>query len=225
MTGWFQEAEHDGHNITEARADDLLIWTDDSDEAVHIAAGGPNALASFSASNGVRLAGPTTVADVLSIQALDPHTAVLTAVTGDLRLEASSNCDMRLSQQGLTLVGPGLQLRASLSDDTPAVRMNSDDGTITTLGGLAVSSDRRLKTNVRPLDGALSKVMRLQGYTFDRLLPSGQTRRGLGLLAQEVREVLPDAVMEDPVSGYLSVRYPEMCGLLVEAIKELAAKP
>jgi hypothetical protein len=60
----------------------------------------------------------------------------------------------------------------------------------------------------------------LGGYTFDK----GNARhRSAGVIAQEVRAVLPEAVFEDE-SGTLSVDALALCGYLVEAVKELKAE-
>jgi pyruvate/2-oxoacid:ferredoxin oxidoreductase alpha subunit len=48
--------------------------------------------------------------------------------------------------------------------------------------------------------------------------------RGTGLIAQELQEVLPEAVHKAPDSEYLTVAYGNTVGLLVEAIKELSAQ-
>ena len=44
-----------------------------------------------------------------------------------------------------------------------------------------------------------------------------------GIIAQEVQAVMPTAVRTND-TGYLSVRYEKLIGLLVEANKELAAR-
>ena len=44
-----------------------------------------------------------------------------------------------------------------------------------------------------------------------------------GLIAQEIREALPEAVIERD-NGYLAVDYHKVVPLLVEAIKELSDK-
>ena len=47
--------------------------------------------------------------------------------------------------------------------------------------------------------------------------------RQTGVIAQEVLEVLPEAVLGDE-EGHYSVAYGNMVGLLIEAIKELKAE-
>ena len=44
--------------------------------------------------------------------------------------------------------------------------------------------------------------------------------RHTGLIAQEVKEVMPEAVYEDN-DGFLNIAYGNLMGLMVEAIKEL----
>ena len=88
-------------------------------------------------------------------------------------------------------------------------------------GDQTTDSDVRLKTDIRAISGALDKVRALTGYTF---LKRNAETRSTGLLAQEVAEVLPEAVLTNPETGYLSVTYGNMMGLIIEAIKELDAK-
>jgi hypothetical protein len=79
-------------------------------------------------------------------------------------------------------------------------------------------SDRNIKTDIEPILDALSKVSRIGGYTFTRT--DIKTGRRTGVIAQEVREVLPEAVYETE-NGTLTVAYGNMVGLLIEAIKDL----
>lgn len=88
---------------------------------------------------------------------------------------------------------------------------------------IACVSDRRLKKNIRPLGGSLEEIDRLRGVRYewrrdefpDRSLPEGEQ---IGLLAQEVREVVPEAVIEQS-DGYLAVDYTRLVPLLIEAVK------
>jgi hypothetical protein len=77
-------------------------------------------------------------------------------------------------------------------------------------------SDRRIKSNIRPVEGALSTICALQGvhYTL-KGAPS------LGFIAQEVQEVIPEAVHPRP-DGLLAVDYNKILPFLVEAVKEIA---
>jgi hypothetical protein len=91
-------------------------------------------------------------------------------------------------------------------------------GDLTALGTVTGASDIRLKTDLKQIKFALDKVTRLTGYTFKRK-DTGKIETGL--LAQEVGEVLPEAVVTYGEENHLAIAYGNLAGLLVEAIKEL----
>ena len=98
---------------------------------------------------------------------------------------------------------------------------------IWTSGNVTAYSDIRVKTNIEHIPNALDKVCKLNGYTFDRtdfvvdeitgIMPN---TRQTGVIAQEVLEILPEAVTGTE-EGHYSVAYGNMVGLLIESIKEL----
>jgi hypothetical protein len=93
-------------------------------------------------------------------------------------------------------------------------------------GWWSASSDIRLKKSVRPLKGALEKLSRLRGVSFEWKEPEKQGNlRGpqMGLIAQEVEKVLPEWVGADP-GGYKSLTVRGFEALVVEAFKELKAQ-
>ena len=101
-------------------------------------------------------------------------------------------------------------------------------GNITATGEItAFASDSRLKTNIQPLLGALDKVDALSGFTYNfndlaATLGFSTTDRYVGVSAQEVQAVLPEAVKQAPANpDYLTVQYDKIVPLLIEAIKEL----
>ena len=86
------------------------------------------------------------------------------------------------------------------------------------------SSDERLKNNIHPIKDPLEKVMSLSGNTFTWNEKSKYNgTEDVGLIAQEVEAVLPEAVTEKD-NGYLGVRYERVIPLLVEAVKELSGR-
>ena len=88
-----------------------------------------------------------------------------------------------------------------------------------------ISSDRKLKENIQVVPNALDKVEALNGVTFDWKRDGTPSA---GVIAQEVQEVLPEAVKEvTPLKGgdsHLSVNYHALTSILIEAIKELKAE-
>lgn len=78
------------------------------------------------------------------------------------------------------------------------------------------SSDKRLKKNIKTVSNALEAVASLRGVSFDWKEGGGKS---IGLIAQEVKEVIPDIVTTDE-NGFMGIKYTNIIGLLVEAIKE-----
>ena len=90
-------------------------------------------------------------------------------------------------------------------------------------------SDQRLKDDVQTIDNALDKVSNLRGvsYTWNNGNRKGQ--KDLGLIAQEVEQVLPELVREKEMpmidgGTYKTVDYEKIVGVLIESVKELSAK-
>ncbi len=94
------------------------------------------------------------------------------------------------------------------------------------------SSDLRLKEDIRVIDGAVAIVKNLHGVRFnwtqDYLDKHGgedsyfNRRADVGVIAQEVRDVLPELVGERE-DGTLAVKYDRMVAVLIQAVKELSA--
>ena len=97
------------------------------------------------------------------------------------------------------------------------------------------TSDFRLKKDIQQLDGALDKVLQLRGVSFywknkeEMAAAKGKdvknmsygfdSDKQIGVIAQEIEEVLPELVVTDD-EGFKSVKYEEITPLLIEAIKE-----
>ena len=86
------------------------------------------------------------------------------------------------------------------------------------------SSDARLKDNIIKIESPLEKISKLRGIEFNwndnqDIYPVG--KRDLGVVAQEVEEVLPE-IVETRTSGYKAVKYEKLTPLLIEAVKELS---
>lgn len=130
------------------------------------------------------------------------------------------------------------RVRATLtySKDRNNIFLFQDDGNIALLRNNAVvwsvngaiASDARLKTDIKPLEGSsLEKVKQLTAKTYlwkDDLMGKGDTRE-IGLIAQEVAEVVPEVVSKmSSGADTLGVAYTQLIPVLVEAVKELSAK-
>lgn len=88
------------------------------------------------------------------------------------------------------------------------------------------SSDKRQKKNIKNLENALDKVATLDGVEYDWNELASAHRIGkhdVGVIAQQVEEVLPDAI-ERRENGMMAVRYERLIPLLIESIKELKSE-
>ena len=86
------------------------------------------------------------------------------------------------------------------------------------MGNITSSSDSRLKSNIEPLKNSLEKVNKLQGKSFT-LNNDITGKKNIGMIAQEVLEVVPELVKLGE-NGYYSINYANTVALLIEAIKE-----
>ena len=97
-------------------------------------------------------------------------------------------------------------------------------GSISATGDIVAysTSDKRHKNNITLISDALTKVTKLNGVTWewnDDVDSITKETPKTGLIAQEVKEVLPEVVKERG-DGFLALDYSKMMGLMVEAIKE-----
>ena len=130
--------------------------------------------------------------------------------------------------------------RLTLGGNTPATTNSS--GTLVVTGGVGISgalyvggdiysyaaSDIRLKENLSKIDNSLEKLLKISGYQYhwnkiaQEMYPE-RTMLDVGIIAQEVKEIVPSAVVERE-DGYLAVKYDKLIPLLIEAVKALKAE-
>lgn len=88
-----------------------------------------------------------------------------------------------------------------------------------------VSSDERLKDNIQNISEAVEKIKQLNGveFTWKR---DGEP--SAGVIAQDVEQVLPQAVREsrslNSDLAYKRVNYNALLSVIIESIKELEAR-
>ena len=85
-----------------------------------------------------------------------------------------------------------------------------------------VSSDKRLKTNIKQVENPLDKLSKISGVSFewkDGYDKRIQNKTNLGVIAQEVQKVIPEIVKERD-NGMLAVKYDQLVPVLIEAVKD-----
>ena len=144
-----------------------------------------------------------------------------TGPQGPAGADGSPDTAAQVRAKLVTLDGSGSGIDADLLDGSHASAFARLSGA--TFSGVVIapnfvsSSDARLKSDIAPIADALAKVQALNGVTFT--MTCSDTRQ-MGLIAQEVQAVSPEAVVE--TEGILRLAYGNLVGLLVEAIKDLA---
>ncbi len=182
--------------------------------------------------------GTTTIDDNLSVSGTSTLTGLLDANGGatidNVRIGVAGDNEIDTSTGNLTIDSAG---GTTTIDDDLTVTGNTTLGDttadITTINGnLRVTqdiiafytpSDKNWKDNINTIPNAVDKVLLISGNTFDWNEKSSQQGHDVGVIAQEIQEVLPEAVAHRE-DGHLSVSYHKIIPLLIEAIKELKAE-
>jgi hypothetical protein len=89
------------------------------------------------------------------------------------------------------------------------------DGTLS-----ACSSDIRLKENIKPIENALDYLADFKPVEFNFI---GEKKKRIGLIAQDVKKVHPELIVEMP-DGYITYEDPGFKYLLIRAVQELKAE-
>ena len=168
------------------------------------------------AGNTVQITSNTVTATNFRGRADDTENVRVDSGTGQIVMVDGTGSSKRLETSGnITYNGSQLSVsgKGSFTDDV-----------------IAFASDDRLKTNKIALTGALDKVCSLNGFTFNFNETAGElgfntNHTYVGVSAQDVQKVLPEAVYPAPASDkYITVQYEKIVPLLIEAIKELSDK-
>ncbi|WP_419801414.1 tail fiber domain-containing protein [Mucilaginibacter sp.] len=140
----------------------------------------------------------------------------------------SSNLRMSVTNNGNVGIGtitPGSKLTVA-GDIAPATDAGSNLGTssarwsnIYAANGTINTSDKRLKTNIKNLNYGLKEILALQPVSYN-WKKTPQTDKQLGLIAQDVRKIVPEVVVGDEAKENLGMKYAELVPVLINAIKE-----
>jgi hypothetical protein len=142
------------------------------------------------------------------------------------------------SSSDLTLIGPSGPLAGHpilLTSDATDARLGIGTsapsqalhvvGDICYTGSIGACSDESFKKDIEPIENSLEAIEQIDGVKYswrtDEFPDKGfDNNRQVGLIAQQVKEVLPEAVtLQD--DGYYTIDYSRLTPLLLEAIKEL----
>ena len=187
-----------------------LIEFTDGDDAIAIADGGGVTIATSLDMNGKEL---ILDADADTSITADTDDQIDFKVGGTDQVKLTDGVLTPVTNNDIDLGTSSLQFKDGYFDGT----LNTDDitnsGTVTSATFL-YSSDAALKEDIQTIENPLEKVQALRGVSY-KWKDTG--RKDIGLVADEVQEVLPELVVENE---HKQMDYGHMIGLLVEAIKE-----
>ena len=139
-----------------------------------------------------------------------------TSISGTYPNFTISSTDTNTDTNTTYTAGNGLTLTG-----TEFTMSGSYTGSFTASGDVTAYSDERLKSNITTIEDALDKVKAMRGVMFDKTDSlTSELRQSTGVIAQETEQVLPEVVHNDENTGYKSVAYGNIVGVLIEAIKE-----
>ena len=184
----------------------------------------PSVVSFVNNGGGQNLSGSDTVYSQITLGAYGPYIRCMqpnSAYTDGIRLDLCTNLGSNNTTPApriSMLSGPSGGY-VGIGTTTPGYALHVQ-GAIYATGEITCFSDERYKQNIVRLDRSLDIIRSLGGYYYTRedYRPG---ERQLGLLAQELYKVLPEAVSYDSANDKYSVNYNCMIAPLVEAVKEL----
>ena len=150
-------------------------------------------------------------------------------VTGQLTVDGGTNTYIYLkdSDNGDRAIHTNADKIGFLKQDSNWGAYCDDSGNWVAEGNVTAYSDARLKTNISTINDALGIVGKLRGVSYKWLRDGSD---GIGVIAQEVEEVIPSVVVTNKKPGLdgmeevKSVDYGKIVGVLINAINELKAE-
>ena len=160
-------------------------------------------------------AGETTLAGVGTTSASTVHYPVFIAGLGNSNplISTTSNYFSFTPSSGTLSVN---QFNAGVTTATNVTVQSLNCSGVATATDFNSTSDINLKDNIKVIDDPLAKVLQLNGVSFD-WKDTGQS--SAGVIAQDVERVMP-GIIRDNSTGYKSLNYNGLIGLLIEAVKE-----
>jgi hypothetical protein len=90
-------------------------------------------------------------------------------------------------------------------------------GNLSISGTFTESSALRFKENIETLTSGLEKVTKMRGVSYNK---KDTGIKEIGVIAEEINEILPDLVVKNKDGEIESVAYGRLTAILIEAIKE-----
>lgn len=118
-------------------------------------------------------------------------------------------------------IGSSLESSSYGSNSNAAVEISTNVGGTSLYAShdIVAFSDISVKENIAPITNPINKIKRLNGRVYTRNDLEDQEKLHIGLIAQEVNEVLPEVVAKLS-NGKMGVAYQNLVALLIEGMKQ-----
>ena len=161
-----------------------------------------------------------------------PTTGYVVVARGGHLVSGSVNITGPQGIQGATGASAGITSYTNPADNRVITSVSSttinaesnltfDGSTLTVTGTITETSSEKVKENVENIINALDTIKKLRGVQYNKI---GNNNKEIGVIAEEVEEILPQIVTRDEEGNPKSVSYGRLTALLIEAVKELDNK-
>ncbi len=164
-------------------------------------------LSAYTSNGAIQVVSPLVLTNGTVVSGASGSTSTLGNASTSLTLDTASG--------GLSFVQNG-----SVSTFTILSSGNAIFGSTVTAANFITASDQRLKTNIQPITDYETVLSAVNGVYY-RWKDGGEP--DIGLLAQEVAAVLPEAVITNQ-HGFMGVAYHKLVPVLIEAVKNLQGR-
>jgi hypothetical protein len=163
---------------------------------------------------------------------VSPTTGYVVVAKGGHLVSGSINITGPQGNQGPTGASAGITSYTNPADNRVLTSVSSttinaeanltfDGSTLTVTGTITETSTAKVKENVENIINALDIIKNLRGVQYNKI---GNNNKEIGVIAEEVEEILPQIVTRDKEGNPKSVSYSRLTALLIEAVKELDNK-
>jgi hypothetical protein len=195
------------------------ITTNAALSASSISTSGNASITGTVSTGGISISGNASISGTLSTTSISATGNISTTGT----LSASSNISTSGGSVSTSLIFASTSTSSMDLHVNGAKRASLDSsGNFVATGNVSATSDARVKDNVTSITGALEKIGKLNGVYYTRN-DRGNTKE-LGLIAQEVKEVLPELVLYNQSEDLHSLDYSKITAVLINAVKEQQAQ-
>ena len=167
---------------------------------------------------------------VTNTQGTNDAAISITSTAGGIKINSKTKAELNTTNDSSSINIGSNDIDAPINIGTDGVRTVTigkdianavvaiEAPTLTAKGEFSSSSDRTLKTNIKPLEESAANLAKIQGVEFNwKKDPEGNKQ--FGFIAQEVQQIFPNLVGKSN-DDTLTVNYIGFIGVLVEGFKQ-----